>query len=185
MSFGRIPAKVNDVFSNIEQRVLPERAFLQRFADDGDYTDCFMTEVGIPVNLTEYIEAFYTTVVFKTERIILRWLASRPSTDAEAQQLAQGSRDSFAAWNVVERADDQILLMGMRGRTCSWLMRAPVDDSTRLYFGSAVIKSEESPSGPQVPRSYRSLLGFHRLYSKVLLDSARRRLIRKVRTGSR
>jgi hypothetical protein len=37
------------------------------------------------VTLAEYVNAFYTTRVFRLERIILKWAVSRPSTDAQAK----------------------------------------------------------------------------------------------------
>jgi hypothetical protein len=102
-----------------------------------------------------------------------------PSTDAEARELALGKRDSFAAWRVEARDKDQLLLTA--GRTRSWLMVAPVTDqghaTTRLYFGSAVVPRKNARTGQiGLGRAYRSLLGFHKLYSRALLSAARSKL---------
>jgi hypothetical protein len=49
--------------------------------------------------------------------------------------------------------------------------------STRLYFGSAVIPVIHKKSGrPTLGFTFRSLLGFHKIYSRVLLYAARLRL---------
>src|SRR4051812_28810807 len=91
----------------------------------------------------EFVEAFYTTAVFKLERLLLRVFAARPSTDGQAGKLARGELSSFAAWSVEGRAPDQLLLSDFSGRTRSWLMVSASDEPglacTRLYFGSAVV----------------------------------------------
>jgi hypothetical protein len=152
----------------VESCDLPGDALTQRYHASGAYADCFFTELPRPVTHAQYVEAFYTTGLFRLERWILR-LIGRPSTDAEARALARGERDSFAAWIVEARAPDQVLLRDLTGRTCSWLMvtRAGRVPGTRLYFGSVVI-----PSSPVNAK----LLGFHTLYSRLLLRAAARRL---------
>ncbi len=115
------------------------------------------------------------------ERMILKWAASKPSTDAEADLLAEARLGAFAAWDVEARRDDQILLSDYRGRTRSWLMSEPLTgntgNSTRLYFGSAVIPTRGKKTNElRMAKSFSVLLQFHRLYSQVLLSSARSRL---------
>ena len=153
---------------------LPAGALLRRYSD-GSYTDCFATDIPTAVSQAQYVAAFYTTAVFKLERVILK-LASMPSTDAEARQLADGSRDAFAAWRVEDRTDHQLLMSA--GRTRSWLMTAPqAGGGTRLYFGSAVVPVKSATGAkPAMGMSYRLLLGFHKIYSMVLLQSAKSRL---------
>ncbi|MBT8080467.1 MAG: hypothetical protein KJO31_17945 [Gammaproteobacteria bacterium] len=165
------------MFLSITKSPLPGDALLQRFVDSGDYTDCFVTGIDTQVALADYVEAFYTTAVFKAERLVLKWAVARPSTDREAKQLANGVIDAFAAWTVVERRENQMLLMDVRGQTCSWFMLTAEPVGSRLFFGSAVIRSEKTPTGPRMKWTYRSLLGFHRVYSRVLLWAARRRLL--------
>jgi len=170
---------------------LPEDALLRKYRERGAYTDCYATEVAWPVSRSEYVEAFYTTAVFKIERGILKWLAARPSTDMEASQLASGALSSFAAWTVEGQAPDQLLLRDFSGRTRSWLMVQPIgnDDlsaSTRLYFGSAVVPVASGRSGKaNLGFPFGSLLGFHKLYSRVLLDAARSRLARQRQSSAR
>jgi hypothetical protein len=167
---------------SIHRRPLPEGALLARYIQDGAYTDCYATDISDAVTHARYVAAFYTTALFKLERFILRWVASRPSTDAQAEQLATGATDSFAAWHVEAQAEHQLLLSDLLGRTRSWLMVAPLEtgngSATRLYFGSAVVAVQNARSGkPSLGPLYRALLGFHKLYSQALLHAAKARLL--------
>lgn len=161
---------------------LPPLALLRRYGADGGYTDCYRADIARPVTQAEYVEAFYTTAVFKAERLILR-LLRRPSTDKEARELADGQRTRFAAWSVEDRSDDQLLLCDFLGGTRSWLMSESLSidgrSITRLYFGSAVVPRRRGPGGrPAIGLEFRALMGFHRLYSVILLRAALRRLQR-------
>jgi hypothetical protein len=129
----------------------------------------------------QFVTAFYTTSLFKLERIILKWAVSRPSTDVQAEQLASGATDVFAAWHVEKRCENQLLMCDFQGRTRSWLMVAPLKNdsspATRLYFGSAVIPVEDAKTGrPEFGPGFRALMGFHKVYSKALLSAAKSRL---------
>jgi hypothetical protein len=156
---------------------LPDAALLQRLREEGAYTDAYAVEVAAPVAHARFVEAFYTTWVFELERAVLAVAMGRPSTDAQARALAHGERDDFAAWRVEARGDAQVLLRDVRGRTCSWLMCEAVDGGTRLYFGSAVVPVRDPRSGQRaLGPVFAALLGFHRLYSHVLLWAAEVRL---------
>jgi hypothetical protein len=172
--------------ASIQVCALPEQALLTKYARDGAYTDCYATEVARPVSQAEYIEAFYTGAVFKLERLLLAWFVSRPSTDAQAKELASGVLSDFAAWRVEGRSTDQLLMCDLSGRTRSWFMVSPVQTgsstSTRLYFGSAVVPVHDKASGQaRLGFPFKALLGFHKLYSRVLLHAARSRLTRPTR----
>ena len=166
---------------SVERCDLPENSLLSEYRNNGAYTDCYATDIDRKISQIEYIRAFYTTVPFKVERTILKWAVSKPSTDEEVCLLAEAKVETFAAWDVEARRDDQILLSDYRRRTRSWLMSEPSSskdgDSTRLYFGSAVVpirikETEELRMG----KTFSVLLQFHRLYSQVLLSSARSQL---------
>lgn len=162
---------------------LPPQALLRSYGGEGGYTDCYRADIARPVTQAEYVEAFYTTAVFKAERLVLR-LVGRPSTDAQARELASGQRSRYAAWSVEERREDQLLLCDFLGGTRSWLMTEPqrIDgrDATRLYFGSAVVPRASGRGGrPAMGLGYRALMGFHKLYSVILLRAALRRLQRR------
>jgi hypothetical protein len=165
--------------TRIECIAVPDTALLARYARSGAYTDCYTCDIPQAVSLADYVEAFYTTPPFMIERQILKWLAGKPSTDLEARELATGSRADFAAWTVEARAADQLLMCDFLDRTRSWLMvsriGSPESPRSRLYFGSAVVPVADK-AGKHSLGHYRKLLGFHRLYSRVLLWSARARL---------
>ena len=166
---------------SVESRALPDNAFLHDYTRRGAYTDCYRTEIRGEISHPGYVTAFYTTPLFKLERLILAWAFSKPSTDAEAERLAHAQDDSFAAWIVERRADNQLLLSDFKGRTRSWLMVEPAgagsDCSTLLYFGSAVLPLEKSTSAePAFGRGFSLLIRLHRFYSVLLLCSARFRL---------
>jgi len=163
---------------------LPQNALLQKYKVSGAFADCYVTEVNALVSHADFVEAFYTTALFKVERAILKWFAGRPSTDRGARSLSAGTVDTFAAWRVEARADDQLLLADFTGRTRSWLMVAPAGSAdapsrTLLYFGSAVIpKGSRGSDGQRMGLAFDALIGFHRLYSRLLLGAARSRLLR-------
>lgn len=166
------------LFATVNVAPLPPGALLQEFVDSGEYTDCFDACVDGTVEFPLYVESFYTTWLFKAERLVLR-LASLPSTDAEARQVARGERQAFAAWNEHARADNQLVMMDVRGQTCSWFMVSPDAAGSRLYFGSAVMRKKVTPNGRELKWSYRVLMGLHRFYSRALLSAARSRIINK------
>lgn len=154
---------------------IPLGAFLGEYARSGAFTDCYAATFSGKVTLPEFVEAFYTTRLFKLERWILSVAVKMPSTDGEARQLAHAERKTFAAWKVEQRSQTEILLDA--GQTRSWLSVAPVPgspDSTTLLFGSAVVPRR---SGGRMGLVFHALIGFHRLYSKLLLAAARRRLM--------
>lgn len=156
---------------------LPAGALLQRYRASGAYTDCYAVDVAHAVSHADYVQAFYTSAVFKLERLILQLFASRGSTDAQAASLARGELDRFAAWSVEGRAPDQLLLCDFTQRTRSWLMVAPLSHGARLYFGSAVVPVPDARGGaPRLGPGFSALLGFHKLYSRALLSAARARL---------
>lgn len=150
----------------------PSQALHLKYARAGAYTDCFIAEIPGRVSHAQFVEAFYTTWVFRLERRILAWAIARPSTDEEARALAAGARDRFAAWTVEARDTDQLLMCDHLGHTRSWLMVAPCElaglPATRLHFGSVVVPVRRFP--------YTVMIGIHRLYSRVLLHAARRKL---------
>lgn len=160
----------------ISRAELPASALLRKYVYPGAYTDCYCTEIPRSVSLAEYVEAFYTTWVFKLERSILTHAVNKPSTDLDAQRLARAEIDSFAAWTVEGRAPEQLLMCDFLSRTRSWLMVSTIDGGTRLYFGSAVVPVRRKTGELTLGSTYVSLMGFHKLYSRILLRSARSRL---------
>jgi hypothetical protein len=157
---------------------LPPDALLQRYhRASGAYADCYRADIAQTVSHADYVQAFYTSAVFKLERLILRVFAARGSTDAQAAALARGEIAVFAAWVVEGRAPNQLLLCDFTRRTRSWLMVTPLPSGTRLYFGSAVVPVHDPRTGAsRLGFGFSALLGFHKLYSRALLAAARSRL---------
>ena len=166
------------LFSLVKEAPMPGESMLREFADRGEYTDCFVAKVENDVSFPAYVEAFYTTRLFRMERLILGWLISRPSSDEEARQLSRNEVHTFAAWSEYGRSDNQLVMIDFRQQTCSWFMLVPEATASRLYFGSAVMRDRNKPSGARMKWTYRALMGFHRLYSRALLQSAARRFSR-------
>ena len=154
---------------------VPETSLLGAYAKSEAFTDCYATTVPGIVGLSNLVEAFYTTRLFKLERWLLATALNYPATDLQAKQLALAESSEFSAWRVENRADREILLAAWQTRL--WLCVEPQlssPPSTVLFFGSAVIPM--SPEGKFGP-AFHLLSGFHRLYSKLLLSAASKRVI--------
>ena len=158
----------------VQAAPLPAGALLDRYAKTQAYTDCYSVQLPRPASLSQFVEAFYTTPLFKLERWLLSITLGLRSTDAQARELALGSRERFAAWSVEAREPNQVMLAA--GRTRSWLMvgaqAGTKDASDLIFFGSAVVPGRTGRLGWQ----FSALLGFHKLYSRLLLGAAARRL---------
>jgi hypothetical protein len=165
---------------SIEKSPVPADTMLEKYSMNGAYTDCYSTEISHRVSFTEFIFAFYTTPLFKTEALILKFTVSKPSTDEQARQLADGEIESFAAWAVENRSENQLLMCDFMKRTRSWFMVLPIDETrTKLYFGSAVSSREDLKTGKlSLGFVFQVLLGFHQIYSILLLSAAKSRLQR-------
>jgi hypothetical protein len=166
---------------SIQSCPLPDGALLSTYRKNSAYADCFSVDVPGNFSHEQFVAAFYTTFVFKLERAILSWAVSKPSTDSQAKQLASGSIDTFAVWHVEARCPNQLLMSDLQARTRSWLMVAPIildgAPGTRLYFGSAVVPVKNRKTGVvEMGGIFRALLGFHKIYSVVLLRAGAARL---------
>ena len=159
----------------------PPESLLRVCEAQGAYADCYYCDIDRKVSLSELVTVFYTTGPFKVERTVLRLALGKPSTDQEAGQLGCGETGAFAIWKVENRTANQILLKEFSGRTKSWLMVSGSETSavpiTRLFFGSAVIPKEHTGANSKsMGAIFHSLLRFHKLYSQILLASARQKL---------
>lgn len=156
----------------VTEAELPPGALLERYRTEGGHTDCYIAEVPRAVELGQLITAFYTSGAFRPERWLLGALLGKRADDADVARLAAGHTEHFSAWMVEARGDDQILLCDFQGRTRSWLMVLPIAGGTRLHFGSAVVPQKRGSDR----LVFRALMGFHRLYSRILLRGAIKRL---------
>ena len=157
----------------------PDESLLAEYAArPGCHTDCYFADVAGTVTLAEYIAGFFATPVFRLERKILGLKRALRTTDADVARLANGQSTRFAAWEVEARDEQQVLLAVKNSPIRTWLMAIPTSSGgTRLYFGSAVLARETTGSDtPKLDPLVRGLMGFHRLYSRILLASAKRRV---------
>jgi hypothetical protein len=160
----------------IQTRPVPHHALHKHYQDAGGYADCFAARLSAPATLADLIKAFYTCPVFKMERVILRILLSKKSSDEQARALAKGTRTHFCAWDVEARTETQILIRDYQGMTLSWFMVEPSDPET-IYFGTAIVAAKGArPDTPKIPLLFSSTLWFHKTYSRALLWSTRRML---------
>ena len=169
---------------SIEKCKIPSQALLAKYSIDGVYVDSYRTEIQGHITIPVYVFAFYTTALFKIEQFILTYTARRPSNDTQTRELADGTRNEFAAWTVESRRDNELLMCDMLGRTRSWFMviHLGTEDNkrTQLYFGSAVVPKKDQKTGKaSLGMAFRALLGFHQIYSLLLLYSAKAKLTRR------
>jgi hypothetical protein len=178
---------------SIGQEAVPEEALLKTYRGGvrperwGRYGDCFSVTVDRAVSLADFVFAFYTSPLFRIERWMLRVLVDAPASDVAARALADGSAASFAVWYVGHRTDTQLLMCDRYERTRSWFRVVPRDGPcTLLQFGSAVAAArgdvaasgdvaghgEGAGAGRRIGGS-RLLLGFHVVYSQLLLHAAK------------
>ena len=161
---------------SIEKCSVPVNTFLETYLAKGNYVDCYASTIDKQVSFPKFVFAFYTTWLFKTERLILKLLVNKPSTDLQAKQLSANEIDHFAAWTVERRGENEILMCDFLSRTRSWLMIEKAEAGTKLHFGSTVVPAKGSES---LDFGFRALLGFHQIYSVLLLYAAKRKLLSK------
>lgn len=158
--------------TDIQTLPLPPSAFLQPYEAGGAFVDCYGCKAARTVDLPALIQAFYSSPAFWAERQGLKLMNFHPGSRAQVAALAAGDVDTFSAWTVERRDDDQILLCDVKEQTRSWLMVAPAGEGTQLYFGSAIVKKKDASGGEAIPLGFRVLMGFHKVYSRALLASA-------------
>ena len=139
----------------------------------------YAAEVPGAITQEEFIEAMYTSPLFKLERMMLRVLAARTASGADAKQLAAGDAVAFSVWRVEGQSASELLLADFTGQIRSWLMATSATGSsgTLFRFGSAVVpRQSRGVHKPGLGWGFHALLGFHRLYSRLLLAAASKRV---------
>lgn len=159
---------------SIEKISAPENTLLEKYLMNGNYVDCYLTTIDKQIPFPEFVFAFFTTWLFKMEAFILTYTVNKPSSDMEAKKLSNAEVDKFAAWTVENRNQNEMLMRDFMSRTRSWFMVEHVEDKTKLYFGSAVVPKKR---GEGLGFIFILLLGFHQIYSVLLLYFAKRRLL--------
>ena len=173
---------------SIEKCAVHPQTLLSKYSLDGMYTDTYRTEIQGHIPFTAYVFSFYTTTLFKVEAFILAHTVKRLSNDNQARELADGERNEFAAWRVEGRNENELLMCDMSGRTRSWFMvhhlGSEDNKRTQLYFGSAVVPKENPKTGESsLGFVFQALLGFHKIYSILLLYFAKQKLITSSKSG--
>lgn len=156
---------------------VPDDALLQRYVGQGaTYTDCFTVEIPQQVSLDQYVSAFYTTPLFRAERLVLTVGMRKRIRDSDIDAMLSGVSENFAFWRVEARGENELLMCDLSGSTRSWFGVQPeATGSTRLFFGSVVVAKEGEPLSKIVEITE----GLHIMYSRGLLAAARRRLLIK------
>lgn len=151
---------------------LPDSAALKQFAAvPGVHIDCYRADVSKDISLSDYAIAFFDSPVFRLERRLIALVGGKASRRADVEAFALGKSDTLSEWQVVERDADQILLAVGDGPIRTWIMRESPQDGTALYFGSAILPMH---GASKIALGFRLLMGFHRLYARVLLFAAQR-----------
>jgi len=161
---------------------VPLDALSVGYLKEGAFVDCYYIDIPKEVTLEQYIQAFYTTFLFKVERSVLSLVTFTLAKDSEAVDLSLGKTERYSIWTVEKRKSDQILLCEFTENTRSWLsvkvIKVEGVITTRLYFGSVVIPKSVSENGEGNFGFIFHLLGkFHKVYSKSLLNAAYKKLI--------
>lgn len=183
---GKTPGNASGkVSANAAPCDLPASSLLLPYQTEGHFTDCFFVETQSLVSLEQFVTAFYSTRLFRMERVILEMALGKSSSARQVRELATGTAERLAAWRVEARHPHQLLLSDYRGQTRSWLMvdapKAAAREAgctigagpTMLYFGSAIVSRVDSKTDKRsMSRGFKSLLSLHTMYSKALLNSA-------------
>jgi hypothetical protein len=173
---------------SITRDTLPEDSLLRTYRGAihperwGKHGDCFSVGVDGAVSLPDFVIAFYTSPLFRIERLILGVLAGAPSKDSDAHALMSGSGTTFAIWYTGKRTATQLLMCDRYERTRSWFRVVTLNgDRTLLQFGSAVAAAPDQVSSGAPSATFRLLLPFHVWYSQALLHFAKRGVMRNRR----
>ena len=78
--------------------------------------------------MSDFIEAFYKTPLFRLERVVLSLAPKGRMLDADVTALSKGLTDRISIWEVETRHDAQIFLSA--GGAKPWLMVQPIGDGT-------------------------------------------------------
>jgi hypothetical protein len=165
----------------------PADALVEVYARRGDYVDGFHVDVAGEVTLAEFIDAFFASRAFRSERWLIAILGN-PTSDAALGALASGASDRFAAWKTEARREDEILLSDFTAFTRCWLKVAPAPgrlvSASRLFFGTAFTRGSRPGVGNLLLRLlFAALRPLHAFYARTLLNSAAARLFRERRAG--
>lgn len=83
----------------VVEMLLPVGTFIAEQAEfSGSYTDCYGIKLDHAITLPEFIAAFYTTPLFRLERLMLAITPKGRMKDADVTAMASGESDTMAIW---------------------------------------------------------------------------------------
>lgn len=161
---------------DITKIAIPPDCLLKTYDDiPHAYADAYQTQIQGKIKLSDFIIAFFDSPIFKAERVLITLTTISPTFKKDVLDLAEGNTNKFAMWELEQRGENELLLKVRQGRIRTWLAVIPQAHSTKLLFGSAVLpKSENGDIG----WIFRKLTVFHEIYSKILLKSAAKRVLK-------
>ncbi|MEM9351190.1 MAG: hypothetical protein AAGA47_13100, partial [Pseudomonadota bacterium] len=142
---------------------------ISRYSGGGSHVDAYAVTTAEPVELSDYVSAFFQTPVFRLERRLLSF-GGHASDAGQVLALAEGTGEAMAAWRVEDRSDRELLLTVPGTPIRTWL----AVDEAQVWFGSAVLADETG----KIAFAARALMPFHAFYSRLLLSLAARALPR-------
>jgi len=172
---------------SIEKCAVLPNSLLASYFENG-YADSYRTELSGHISLEDFVFGFYTTALFKLERFILTWIVLKPSNDMQAKELTENKTNKFAAWTVENRTENELLMCDMLERTRSWFMinhtGTKENPRTQLFFGTGIAPATKGKIGKSsIGVFFIALLPFHKIYSILLLYSAKTRIVQKLATA--
>ncbi|MEO0665459.1 MAG: hypothetical protein AAFY97_06945 [Pseudomonadota bacterium] len=153
---------------SVRRSAIPDGSLIARYKGQGNHVDAYVASTARYVDLPTYIAAFFSTSVFRAERLLLS-ISGKQSSDDQVADLAAGRGEHIAAWKVEERSANELLLEATGTPIRTWLAVEP--DGTALWFGSVVLAKKG-----RIPLLARVMMPGHALYSRILLSAALRQV---------
>ncbi|KAK9711516.1 hypothetical protein K7432_007776 [Basidiobolus ranarum] len=180
---------------------------------DGDqiYRDCFSirvpkSQLSLPTSpadqealLVKYVGAFYTSPVFKLERFLINLFSksspeTQPETDQDilSKEFQLGDTVASNSYTVTTRDPNQMELKFSLQKGVidgsSWLaIEEPQahEGAYTFWFGTAIYPADkELPDFDSRFKSNNMEVRFHKIYSRVLIDMAVKKLVSMYPTNS-
>lgn len=182
----------------------PSNSFVRRMgASDSDMFRIAVSELPGGVSLQDFHYSFLSSPLFQLELWMLTYISTVDPAITTSQHLrfvASGDKSSFGpwtAWGVEGKRKERITSSSDPASACQimrcyisgkpfcdtwWAVeKSPDCQSPELVFGTAMIRT----SGQKPSFMWKLTDPFHRLYSRLLLASAKYNLIRQSETADK
>ncbi|MTI09151.1 hypothetical protein [Curvivirga aplysinae] len=167
--------------TEVKETAIPLNSFMNFYHESpGHHADAFVGQIDGIVTLEDYILAFFDSPIFRIERSILSLFLLRRIKQSEIKELASGRSQQFALWKTKKRNEEELLLEVGDSQIRTWFhTEQEQSNKTKLYFGSAIVPDTTSKNAKEgIGFTFRFFMGFHKLYSRILLQSALKKLKR-------